>query len=242
MANCEFSETQFAFCYVNEMLNRYPHILMPIFPTLRQERKLGWDVRIDDDTEIDGSLFIQFKRPKFLSRTKKYKITITKHQFDILYILKKDKPANNVFYVAPIFHTLDEMKDHHINNEIEKNTAHFPLENFPSSLTKNHHGLTYEYDSMSDINTIPLTSGGSIPTDTYGIINSEPISIENKHCIDFDSIKPDRMKLIKKSQYLLNNVIPGNVVDAFDKIESPVEQLFSILLVRYNILWIPIKL
>lgn len=230
----KFSETQFSFCYVFEILKKYPK-LMPIFPTLREEKHLGYDA------DIGGSLFLQFKRPKSLANNK-YQIKLTRDQFQILYNLKFNKPANKVFYVAPIFHALQDMRNFYINGKIEENSAHFPLENFPASLTGKVHRLHYEYSApqlSGSKNSIPLTVNGSVPKGTYGELNSEPVSVITEHKIISESDFRDVMTLTQKANYLLREVIPQNISNKYEY-RNEVDKLYSILIAEYNILWIPI--
>jgi hypothetical protein len=229
----KFSETQFSFCYVFEILKKYPK-LMPIFPTLREEKYLGYDVK------IGGSLFLQFKRPKYLANNK-YQIKLARDQFQILYNLKLNKPANKVFYVAPIFHTLQDMRNFYVTGKIEENSAHFPLENFPASFSAKSHLLNYEHDASvsAQPNSIPLTINGSMPKGTYGVLNSEPVSVNTEHRVITEQDARDPMKLSEKTDFLLKEVIPENVSNKYEY-DNEVDKLYSILLVEYNILWIPI--
>jgi hypothetical protein len=231
-----FSETQFSFCYVQEFLQKQSKIIMPIFPTLRAEKKLGYDVK------IGRSLFLQFKRPSIRANNV-YQIEISLNQFNILYKLKHNKPYNKVFYVAPLFHTNSDMRKFYVAGEIENNSAHFALENFPPKLNKSIHRLNYEYGRFGSapLSTIPLTIHGSKPKGTFGVLNSDPICIDVEYGIfekEFQA-DPNPMKLIEKANYLLANVIPESVRQKYD-IVDPVHKLYSILISYYNILWIPI--
>lgn len=208
---------------------------MPLFPTTNQEKTLGYDV------DIGGSLFLQFKRPRYLKSKKIYKISIeNQEQFRILYNLKQNKPTNKVFYAAPIFHEITEMRKFYLSKTIENNSALFPLELFPFPKDDGHHELSYEYH-MPNVNpsSVPLTNLNAQPKGTYGILNSDPISIETLHSVISASDNRDVMPLVKKAEFLIEQVIPRNAAREFE-IESPVDRLFAILLVKYNILWIPI--
>jgi hypothetical protein len=235
MTACGFSETQFSFCYVFEILSKYPGKLVPLFPTTNQENKRGYDVN------IGGSLFLQFKRPRYLKSENKYQIDIkNEKQFKLLYKLKSGKPANKVFYVAPIFHKLREMKRLYLSKEIEKSSALFPLEQFPPPSNAKYHKLKYEYSAQANKSfVVPITDQGFQPKGTYGVLNSDPISIETRHAVFSESDKRDVMTLDEKAKFLLNNVIPQEVARNFE-IDNVVDRLFSILLVQYNILWLPI--
>lgn len=207
---------------------------MPLFPTTNQEKKLGYDVN------IGGSLFLQFKRPSYLKSEKIYQISLkNEEQFKILYNLKLNKPANKVFYAAPIFYKLRDFKNFYLNKTIEENSALFPLEGFTPPPNNGYHKLKYEYHISNVNQSVPLTNLDAQPKGTYGILNSDPISIETLHNIFSESDKRDVMPLVEKADFLIKNVIPRSVELDFE-IENSVDRLFSILLVRYNILWIPI--
>lgn len=68
--DCCFSETQFAFGIMRELTNRcWPTKkgwLPPGFPTQRQERDSGYDVRIEGPVR---TLFFQFKVPQKITRS-----------------------------------------------------------------------------------------------------------------------------------------------------------------------------
>lgn len=62
---CEFSETQFMFSFVHELLNKQQvsslKWFVPMFPTQHAEKKLGYDFKINNPVY---AIFIQFKVPE----------------------------------------------------------------------------------------------------------------------------------------------------------------------------------
>ena len=62
MKKCEFSETQFSFCFTFEYIKMfYPSGPIPIFPNTVKEGREGGGY----DVKVDGNIFLQFKIPKF---------------------------------------------------------------------------------------------------------------------------------------------------------------------------------
>lgn len=225
---CEFSETQFAFCYVFELIKNNPtKFIMPWFPNTVQEGREGggYDVKINLNPQISGSIFLQFKIPVHLKTKQKYKINIDTRskQFELLKKLKR--PANLVYYCAPKFHTVNQINNLYVNNEIEKNSALFPIEAFPCD--NKQHRLIYEYKENSG---------------SYGELFSKPQNVsafENVFCGSFNE---DSMSLRDKARFVLDNIV--NKTEAIPDYLSSINEvdlLFLILLFEYNILWIPIK-
>lgn len=224
MANCEFSETQFLFAFTHEILNRYETLTIPCIPTLREEKNVGWDLKItiDPSTDIEGSIFFQFKRPVYIKKQNKYKIEVnTKHhQFNALKTLKINKPANLVYYATPNFHAQKDYEEYFNRKEIEKHSILFPIENFPADGEHKHLYYLYENEDKR-----------------YGELHSQKVEIECLDKIEFTHTK-DKMTLFKKAEFLsksLNIPIPSNSTQ-----KEVVETFFQTLVVQYNILWIPI--
>lgn len=241
---CQFSETQFAFCYVFELIAKYPK-LMPLFPNTVQEGRKGGGY----DVEIDGSLFLQFKIPEYLTRDKKYKIKIdTKigkkehNQFTLLKELKRNKPANIVYYCAPKFHEEEKLRELYHAQGIENNSAHFPIEQFPDN--GKHHNLKYEYEYEYELDQ----DGKSIEIintkepNTFGLLYSKPIKISSYSDVFSIGYQPDPMPLKRKANILIKEIVnKTKYIPYNNNIINDVDWLFSVLLLHYNILWIPIK-
>ncbi|MBS0289800.1 MAG: hypothetical protein JSS07_07190 [Proteobacteria bacterium] len=241
---CEFSETQFAFSFVWELIRKYPNrFIMPWFPNTVQEGREGggYDVKIDLNQNISGSLFLQFKIPEYLKSKQKYKIKIeTNHnQFRLLKSLKR--PANLVYYCTPKFHKEDEIKNFFNSSSIEGNSALFSIEEFPND--GEYHKLIYEYkpEEIKAIESISIVNHNSTEINTYGILSSVPMAISIFSGVFSVNFQTDQMTLIRKAEFILNNVVSKiESIPNINKIND-VDWLFSILLLRYNILWIPIK-
>lgn len=259
---CEFSETQFAFNYTFEILRRYSNLQIPFFPNTIQEGQDGGGYDVRCDFKVKGSLFLQFKIPSYIKNKNKYKIIIKNKQFEqlrdlVLQELKFNKPANLVYYVAPRFHSRDNLENFYYDNTIEFNSALFPVGEFPN-LDKSQHTLVYSYtkEELHRLRVPLYELHESGPTEqfpenahrlpsndiekTYGIINSEPKGIEISPYIFPKSYKGDEMFLSAKATFLINKIkkIDPNFPEK-ENVDSA-KWLFSVLINRYNILWIPI--
>jgi hypothetical protein len=84
----------------------------------------------------------------------------------------------------------------YLNKQIEKNTALFPLESFPSPKIEKYHELKYEYGLLNANQvSVPLTNLNATPKRKYEILKSNPVSIEPLHNIFSDSDRRDEMPL-----------------------------------------------
>jgi hypothetical protein len=237
MQDCHFSETQFSFCFTFEFIRKWlPLVILPIFPNTYDEGQEGGGY----DVKILGNIFLQFKiSHKFydkvnnFSRTHwdtfghayyKIKIDTNHRQFQLLKNL--NKPGNNVFYVAPEFHTSDDLEVYYKNNLIERNSAIFPIGNFPKP-GSGHHNLIY--------------SAGT----SHGVLYSQPINVKKAEAIDVrnyfldmkeeltiqEQAKRIASELNSKNTYPVVNENPsGNIVN----------EVHSHLLTNYDIHWYPV--
>ncbi len=131
----DISEFSYGFALTHEMIGRLgPISTAPVFPSLIQEGRAGggYDLRLDAPGRL---LFLQFKRADCMVRStaqelKKgltlslpfYRLKITERsrsdQHELL--LRLDTGVDDVFYVAPRFHTPRELNDAWINNAVEQ--------------------------------------------------------------------------------------------------------------------------
>ncbi|MBI2792322.1 MAG: hypothetical protein HYX61_10205 [Gammaproteobacteria bacterium] len=219
---CEFSETQFAFCYVFELINNNPErFVMPWFPNTVQEGREGGGY----DVNINGSLFLQFKIPEYLKTKQKYKIKIDTNHKQYVLLKELKRPANLVYYCAPKFHEEYKIRELYNDKMIGENSVLFPIEEFPND--GEYHKLKYEYISGEN--------------HTYGVLSSDPKKISSVSDVFSGNFKPDRMSLNQKANFVLNNIV--SKIEHIPNVKqiNDVDWLFSLLLLHYNILWIPIK-
>lgn len=156
--NCEFSETQFVFGILNELVNSCWNSkkawTSPRFPTQRQEKKLGYDFKIEGAVR---TLFFQFKVPekKTTSRGKYwttfggpyYKFEIwpdnRTHQHNDLVTLAKSDPHYKVYYCSPGFHTEKEFDENYRDKTISRKSIYVPCKILPKISGNDKHDISY---------------------------------------------------------------------------------------------------
>lgn len=120
----EISEFSYGFALTNELVGWTALKAAPVFPSLIEEGKKGggYDVKLDAPGK---PLYLQFKRAHCMTRRSareirsygldlqpsfyRFAITERKISFQHTSLFELDDGANLVFYVAPRFHTFDEI-------------------------------------------------------------------------------------------------------------------------------------
>lgn len=148
-----FSESTFAFAAINELsrLDPWWSTHVPIIPSLRRERRGGYDVRFDLPASV---LLIQYKRTSEVSnlrlvgkartstqivqelRTKcrdgLYQFWTTDHQHRLLDRIARKFP--HTYYVAPKFTKLADLQAHFAARTLMSNSVIVKLSDFPPVL------------------------------------------------------------------------------------------------------------
>lgn len=123
LVDCDFSEFSYGYACIREaegvIATAYAQAGAPHLPSLKEENKVGWDAAIN--TTMDYALFLQFKRPEFVSRqhpqsrtwphagSKHYRVSIdTDHAqhaalTNLEHQITTGVKKGDVFYVAPTF-------------------------------------------------------------------------------------------------------------------------------------------
>jgi len=213
---------------------------MPIFLNTVIEGRPGggYDVR------INGSLYFQFKIPMgyydelnhwvihhwqvFNHPYYKIKLETDSRQFHLLQSLKN--PTNEVCYVAPEFHERDTLRTHYLANDIVNHSAMFPIESFQLAGAGSHH-LIYH------------------PNHDFGRLFSEPIEIKKKKLFNPLELFPRAKEEMTIYQQAKNTA--GLLMEfadkkinikpfTFDVPEVLVKEVYTTLLVNYNIHWYPV--
>jgi hypothetical protein len=137
--NLGFSEFNYQYCYINELVSLLSvggRRVFPYIPSLRSESKSGFDTRVKKATGIP--LFIQFKAESFNkrrgSRTIRYpsknnffKFELYKHQHDLLHNLSNILGLGSVFYAAPLFLEMRNLRTNYMANSILANSLRLDL-------------------------------------------------------------------------------------------------------------------
>ncbi|MCR4655979.1 MAG: hypothetical protein K5770_07115 [Lachnospiraceae bacterium] len=154
---CEFSETQFAFGIVFEIVKKNcisKGYSAPLFPTQAMEGEFGYDMQLNGKTR---TLFLQFKVPeKKTTKSAKYwkdhnqayyefKIypqTIS-NQHNALVKLAKEDERNRVYYCSPGFITCDEYNEYYRRSKIDANSIYVPLNTMNKISGSDWHSVSY---------------------------------------------------------------------------------------------------
>lgn len=242
METCQFSETQFSFCFTFEFIDKFSDKKTnPIFLSTFKEgkEKGGFDVN------IDGNIFFQYKIPKYYEslQTKnskhwsvfnhdyyRIKIETNKTQFDLLKKLKLVDINNNVYYATPGFHIEDDFKKHYCGKKIIDKSCIFDITEFPK-YNSGHHNLIYS------------------PTEDKAMLFSDPISIkklDQSLLNNFTKPQKEKLTIIKQALKIREILVEIDNNDFLVKLNDNqqskfIEGIHSYLSVMYNIHWFPIK-
>lgn len=240
--NCEFSETQYSFCFTFEYIKQfYPIIPLPFFPNTVVEGRTGGGY----DVEISGNIFFQFKIPTYIhirsTRNREhwdvfdkpyYKIKLDTNSSQFKLLKKLEKPENKVFYATPEFHTKLSLSTFYQYNQMVENSALFPIQNFPASMSGYHH-LIYH------------------PNHDNGKLFSEPIIIDKIRIINpYELFARDERKIkmtiykqaleIKEILKAIGHEIADNLLFNENRPIDLVILIHNVLLTKYNIHWYPV--
>lgn len=158
---CEFSEMQFVFGIVNELVNKHwtreKAWISPRFPTSRKEKELGYDFSIKGPVR---TIFMQFKVPeKFTRKSSKrwsrfkreyfrFKIwpdNLT-HQHNNLIKLAKADPHNKVYYCSPGFIKCTEYDKYYKDEVIAIKSIYVPCKGLATIKGDDKHEICYRMD------------------------------------------------------------------------------------------------
>lgn len=151
----EINESQFALGANMEFESgrwRYPLISPALLPTRREEKHAGFDMEgeIKSSTGIEP-LFVQYKCSEHMVGNARYhqhfpdnyyRFKIRKNkQHNILVKISEYHP--HTYYVAPIFHTLEEYRDHHNQEAVLDNSVFATCEGLPGMDATDRHTIGF---------------------------------------------------------------------------------------------------
>lgn len=157
MPTC-FSEFTFGYAAIREAESTLAQIYRsagaPVLPSLRLEATHGWDAKVP---MLEYALFLQFKRPEFISRRHpgsptwdhignphyRFAIRTGEHQYQRLLELENDiangAEVGDVYYVAPRFHRQADFDDAYLSGRVlERSSIVAPAE-FENDGTTHHY-------------------------------------------------------------------------------------------------------
>lgn len=156
----EFSETQFAFGVVHEILNRHPNSWSIFFPTQRKENDCGYDVKLNHEVT---PVYVQFKVAEYLNRSnarQKDTIGVPYFRFKIWPVSQSPQhnqlvhlaqKGNNVFYIAPKFYTQKDFESYFFNQKLLDYVLFSPCERLREIYGNENHCVIYNEKSTEGI-------------------------------------------------------------------------------------------
>ena len=150
----EFSEFSYGFAFTDAFVRRRGRLTTaPVFPSLRDERSKGWDVRLN----LPGvSFFLQFKLSgRLIRRYATYWRTHNGPYFRVDITPRSRSPQhnhlkdlndlgeNNVYYVAPLFYRMRQFNDAYVSNSIYQRSLLVPVSRLPRLVDDEAHHLTF---------------------------------------------------------------------------------------------------
>ncbi|MCF8428446.1 MAG: hypothetical protein K9I36_17055 [Bacteroidia bacterium] len=240
MQDCQFSETQFSFCFTFEYIKQFfPFIPLPIFPNTVEEGRLGGGY----DVQIKGNIFFQFKIPVYYDKVSNfwrrdwnvfsheyYKIKLETDEYQFKLLKDLQCPGNEVFYSTPEFHTQIDLGTYYSTDNIVSHSALFPLDNFPPYLSGYHH-LIYS------------------PHHNWGQLFSEPKKIKKiKTIAPFELFPNSKSEMtIYKQAIQLSQIIRSQDYEPSNRFEfntnrpiQLVKEVYTSLLTDFNTHWYPV--
>jgi len=242
MQNCQFSETQFSFCYTFEFVRQFlPFVPLPIFPNTVDEGRIGGGY----DVQISGNIYFQFKIPTyhdlvsnffrlhwnvFSDEYYKIKLDTDGEQFRLLKDLRRQSSLNEVYYATPEFWYTTTLSSYYSGDRILANSALFSLDNLPA-YGSGHHHLIYS------------------PQYDWGRLFSEPVDVKK-----IKSVNPFELFVGTNSEVTIYSQavrisgllrerefsMSGNIELNTNNPVQLVKNIYTILLTQYNIHWYPI--
>ena len=170
----DISEFSYGFALTSELLGTagLKSVAAPIFPSLKDEGELGYDVKI----QLVGSpIFVQFKLCSCMVRSSSktsghlavshYRMHLRprKHskQHDLL--MRLEAKGNEVYYAAPEFHLPEELNEAYMNKVVRYRTAFFRPLAIGTLPDEHEHFVGFEKGL------------------TFGYLFSEPIKIQREN-------------------------------------------------------------
>jgi hypothetical protein len=238
MQPCEFSETQFSFCFTFEYLkNFFPTVPLPLFPNIRQEGAIGGGY----DVKINGNLYFQFKIPNLYDRennyTRKYwkvynheyyKIKLETDSNQYRFLKNLISPYNLIYYATPEFHSVADLTLHYNADMIGNNSALFSIENLPPHGSGYHHLIYSPREHLGQLFSTPEPIKKNLL-----LFPGEYFRNENRDLTLYQQALNIRELLL---QY---NVI-GDLSLSSNEPAILVKQVYTILLTNFNIHWVPL--
>ncbi|MES2396318.1 MAG: hypothetical protein V4549_09960 [Bacteroidota bacterium] len=240
MKPCDFSETQFSFCFTFEYIRQfYPNIPLPIFPNTVEEGREGGGY----DVQINGNIFFQFKIPIYYDKVSNYfrrdwnvfghdyykiKLETDQEQYKLLKALQM--PNNEVFYATPEFHNKSDLTTLYNSDQIVANSGIFSLSNLPTYNSGYHHLIYSPSHSWGKLFSDPIEIKKTISINPFELFS------ESKFNMTIYSEARRIGNILKKGDYKISGAVSLND----NKPDQFVKEIYTILLTEFDIHWYPV--
>lgn len=232
--DCGFSETQFSFTIISEMVNKLTSArgwAMPALPSLRKEKKLGYDVKLAGPV---NTLFLQFKVPKKLSKKKNtkhwsiysseyfvFKITpngISPQHNNLVKLANRDSRFK-VYYCAPAFIEESKLEEYYENKEIAKHSFFLNCKGLKKIKGNAKHSVSYRME----------------PTKKHKM-HSEPIDIVGYDHEEFysDILETEHFESLEECIKMISDELELGT-DTNKSLEEQLEDIQTELIFKHNL-------
>lgn len=254
----EFSETQFTFSFLREYLNQFSFYPSRFWlnnyielPSTKAEIETAADFIF---RRYSHSVFFQFKRSHCFNLKGRrglndpernlhkgffpyYRFQIynahNSRQFEKLRDVSTINSNDKAYYCAPLFHTNSEFKDYYGRQAILSNSI---LINCSQFLRKEFNKPNFDI-RKDEPHHIAFNR-------TQGYIFSEPIAIKIQIGTSEEEIMPPDSKEVRFPDYVQrlfqSCLAEGGAESEVLNTNNPTESIFQFLVVKYNIIWVPI--
>ena len=232
----KFSEFSFGFAFIHEYVNHNPGLSeVPILPSLRKERKVGWDAKLPFQGHPK---FFQFKLCEYLCRSKASQWPFHHRPYFRFHITPQDKSdqhnrllrlanmGNDVLYTAPMFHEEEEFNQNFREGQVTVKSIWLPVRRLPSISGNDKHCITFNNDQLLWWHSEPQSIEGGLSAEEHYETTDQMITI------DEDFFRDLRNKLLAALNE--SGTFPQNQ-GISDDIATVVEDVYRLLTTEYGL-------
>ena len=197
----DISEFSYGFALTNELIlpPGFPIVAAPVFPSLYQEGKAGggWDVRLD---RPGVPLFLQFKLSDCLQqRHSKEAATLgcpyyrmhlrpSRHSDQHALLLGLENSGEEVYYVAPSFHTVAELNEAYRTRTVGARSRWFPPSCIGALPDDKDHYVSFKHPGPMIFRSTPRLLGDGATFSDFGRHVERAISLRGTESLAAPSL------------------------------------------------------